>query len=59
MLEKTIKIDCQIITKLVNHCGCTHTHTHTFSLIDCKNININKLQIGSQYFCEPYLAIIK
>ena len=40
---------------VVNPCGCTHTHT--FSLINFKNIN--NLQIGSQYFCEPYLAIIK
>jgi len=53
MLEKTTKIDCQIITKFVNPCGCIYT----FFLIDCKNIN--NLQIGSQYFCEPYLAIIK
>ena len=48
--------------RAVNPCGCTHTHTHThtFSLIDCKNIkNLQIGSIGSQYYCEPYLVIIK
>ena len=41
----------------VNPCGCTHTHTHTFSLNDFKIID--NLQIGSQYYSEPYLVAAK
>ena len=29
MSEKSIKANCQIITKPEKPCGCTHTHTHT------------------------------
>lgn len=39
------------IINVASPCGCIHT----FSLVECKN-NINNLQIGSQYFCEQYLA---
>ena len=68
MSEKSIKANCQIITKPEKPCGCTHTHTHThtFSLNQYKKIitgvvckieyNVNK-KVGLLNFSRSIFGV--